>query len=496
MAIIKKSKDEELYSKEKYIISAPIILSTEKKEYDKPYLFIFAEPLINLEQVITNDDFNDEDNELITNNHEQNAETSDCYNYESDKKEFNGKVTGDNYDFDERGHNTETIPLDMNMENKYENSIPAQENVNFIFSKPDYSIDDKSNDSFIETKKYEVKQCKVCWIFKKPTCKDCVSGSNEEEELKLYNRREICQIKLSDITTEKKPCKFCWIFNNNNCNVCKSSRKTEHSFSKISTTVGRELKISEKKLKLKKREHYEVSDIITEATSNNVGLENVNKSMKRKIAEDSYKMSTKRPKWQCNVCLTVNTTNRETCICCDHYVLDSETSVNKFNWGRNKIFASNIRQKVVKDISTFTDNIIFNIIPEMSDLETNVELKVKFTKEVNNKQEELPLSMEEESNEPTKIYEDMEISENIVPTVEEDINVEQTIDQKLGGNGNNNNTHQAYNLNISSFDNTNMDFEDISDKLPSMLQFSIGKGSRNEKKILRPFKKPLRTSKK
>lgn len=216
--------------------------------------------------------------------------------------------------------------------------------------------------------------------------------------------------------------------------------------------------------------------------------------MKRKISEDSYKMSAKKAKWQCNICLTVNTTNRETCMCCEHYVLDSETSVSKFNWGHNKIFVSSFGQKVVEDVSTFTGNINFSNVSEISDLE-------KTYTHVNNNQD-LSVSKEKE-NEQLQIkicdklpfVEDMEISENIV----RDVNVRQTIDQELGKNMNNNTIYQEHDLNVSnsSFDNVAMDFEDISKKLPLMLQFNIGKGPQNEKKNLGLFKRPLRrTSKK
>lgn len=400
-------------------------------------------------------------------------------------------MTYNNYDFDENGSKTGNMSIHMEMANKNNKQIylPAKTNIKYVFSKPHYIIDDDSNfnDSLIETEINKVKQCKICWIFKKPTCKGCVTRSNDGKDLELYNRRG--EINYSHNTTEKKPCKFCWIFNNNNCDICQSSRKTGISFSKMSTNVGCESEVTEINLKPKKREDFEGNLIIAvKATPNNIITEKDDKPMKRKIS-DSYKMSAKKAKWQCNICLTINTTNRETCMCCEHYVLDSETSASKFNWGHHKIFVSNFGQKVVEDASTFTDNINFSIVSEVSDLD-------KTYTHVNNNQD-LSFSMVKENEQlQIKIFdkvpfvEDMDISENIV----RDVNVRQTIDQELGKNMNNNNTHQANDLNFlnSSFDNVAMDFEDISKKLPLMLQFNIGKGPQNEKKILGQFKRPLR----
>lgn len=375
MAIIKKNKDEKLYSKENYIISAPIVLSTEKKEYDKTYLYTFTEPFINFEGAII-DDFDNVDIEVITNKNGQNAETSDYTNKQSTKKELNGKVTYNNSGVDEHDQTHENITIDMDMANEYEKQIylPAKENIKFTFSKPDYVRDDvnKSNDSLIETKIKKVTQCKVCWIFKNLTCEDCVTRSNDEHELKLDSRSEPCQDKNLDKSTEQKACKFCWIFNNKNCDICKGSGKAESSFSKIAPT-GSESEVTEKEIMFKKLNDYEINLFTTgKVTPNNNIVEKDNKSMKRKISEDStseYKKSAKKAKWECNICLTVNKNNRETCICCEHYyVLDTETSVSKFNWGHSEIFASNFGQKLVKN-DTFTDDINLNIASEESGLE-------------------------------------------------------------------------------------------------------------------------------
>lgn len=86
------------------------------------------------------------------------------------------------------------------------------------------------------------------------------------------------------------------------------------------------------------------------------------------------------------------------------------------------------------------------------------------------------------------IAEDMEVSENIVTTVDRGTSLTYM---------NNNNTH-AYDFNFSilSFDNANMDSEDISKQMPLTLQFNIGKEPQDEKKNLRRFKKRLRTSRK
>lgn len=495
MTIIKKNKKEKLYSTENYIISSPTILSTEKKEYGKTYLFIFDNPSINLEGVITDDDFNDADNELSTNNDGQNAETSDTNN-QSCKNTLNSKLTYSNYDFEENSHEMLNISISVDTANENEKEIysAAKENIKFTFSKPDYVINvvNKFNNSLIETKINNATQCKTCWIFKKPTCEDCVTRSSDENELKLYNRPEICQTN-----TSHKTCKSCWIFKNKNCDICKSWRSTETSFSTICTIVGTKSEVPEGNVILKTREDYETNHIITsKANLNNIVIEKDNNSRKRKILEDDRNLCAKKAKWQCNICLTVNTTNRETCICCDHYVLDTET-VSKFNWGHNEIFASNFGQK---GVSSSSDNINFNMAPERSDLEkTNIELKVDFAKQVNNKQEELSLSIDNEMDDrlETKIFEkllieeDMDVTENITTTI--DANVIQSIDQELGKNMNNNNINQAHDLNFSVFhiDNANMDSEDVPKELPLSLQFNIGKGPQ-EKKNLRRFKKPLR----
>lgn len=508
MAIVKKNKGEKLYSKENYIISPPTILSTEKKEYGKTYSFIFTEPLIHSEGAITGDNFIEVDSELIKNNNRQKAGTSDYTNNQSDKKKFNVI-----YDFDENGHNIRNVSiLDIDManeKNEKEIFLPTKENIMFTFSKPDYVIDDVNelNNSFIETTINKVTQCKVCWIFKKPTCEDCVTKCNGENELQLYNKSEICQIKTSHRFTEKKPCKFCWIFKNQNCYICKSSRKIENAFSKISTTVGSESKASEKKLKLKKREDYEANLIFTaKATPDNIMITEIdNKSRKRKIVEDSYKIC-KKAKWQCNICLTVNKTNRETCICCEHYVLHTEMSVSKFNWEHNEIFVSNFGQKVLKNVPSFIDNVNNNIASEICSLEkTNAELKISYAKQVKNKQEDLSFCMEKERNEQLQsniseilpIEEDMDISENIVTTIDMGTNVRQMA--QLDKNINNNNTHQAHNLNFLdlSLDNTDMDVsEDISKASPLTPQFNIGKVPQDEKKNRRRLKKPLRRTQK
>lgn len=504
MTISEKNNNEKLYSKENYIISAPTVLSTEKKEFGESYLFLFDEPLINLEGAILHNDFDEVDNELITNSDGQCAGTSDYINSQSDKKKLNGKVTYNHCDTDGNGDKLGNISIiDTPNEKKKQILLPAKETVKFAFSMPDYIIHgiNKTNNSLIETKVDKVKQCKVCWIFKKPTCKDCVTIINDEEELTLYNRSEICQTKTSDNSSEKKPCKSCWVFQNKNCDICKSSRKTEICISKVSTTASSESEVREKKITLKIPEDYEMNLLVTgEADLNNTIItENENKSMKRKIAEDSYKIPAKKAKWQCNICLTENKTNRETCICCEHSLLVTETSVSKFNWGHNEIFALNLGQKVVTNVSTFTDNTNVNVASERSGLETTkVELKVNNT-------QDLSLSMKEEINEQQQkkifeklpIEESMEIIENIVTIVDRGTNVGHTIDQTFSKYMNNNNTQQSHDLNFSnlSFHDANMDSEDIFKALP--LQFNIGKGPREEKKNLRQYKKPLRrTSKK
>lgn len=483
MTITNKNKDEKLYLKENYIISGPTILSYEKKEYDKMYLFIFAKPLVNLEGAIT-DDVDDVDNEFITSNGIRNVETSNNTNNQSEKENLNDKTSYNNYNVGVNGHKLGEIPIEIDttfIGHEKQINLPAVDNIKIAFSKPDNVIGDvnKSSSSLIETTINQVKQCKVCWIFKKPTCKNCVTAGNIENEGNFNHRSELT---VSENCTDKKTCKFCWIFKNKNCDICNNLSQTNISLPKILNSMASELEVTGKKIK------FDRKLIITgKANPNNIITGKGNKSLKRKIAEDAYAgtFSAKKSKWQCNICLTVNKTNRETCICCEHYILNTDTEVSNFNWGHCKVFASNFGQKMVKNIS-ISERLVSNTI---------VELEVNYIgNQVNHKQED---SLEKHVNEEMQtdiieklpVVEDMEITENVVTTIHSITNVWQT----LGKNINNNNIHQAHDFSALTFHNEDMDLsEDISKELHLTKQFNIGKGPQEEKKYLRRFKKPLR----
>lgn len=146
----------------------------------------------------------------------------------------------------------------------------------------------QANDRYIENNNEAMKEgigednfsmCKICWLFKKAICSECTYKP------KFNNKIVISEIRkgYSDRTQANKVCNYCWIFKQlDKCDICKKSNT--------------------------------VNDMVNVETPN---TENVQDTVSNNLCEISkHLMNT----WHCNICLTTNGTDVETCCCCESQI--------------------------------------------------------------------------------------------------------------------------------------------------------------------------------
>ncbi|CAH2235223.1 jg10475 [Pararge aegeria aegeria] len=143
--------------------------------------------------------------------------------------------------------------------------------------------------------------CIKCWIFKTPSCNSC-----------LTNEPSILKDERSNEVIEKDSCKLCWIFTKSG--KCENCNKY----------VGR------------------INKILRNTTNNNTTKDlNELKLLTQKSID-------RKKKWECNVCLTTNSTKRVICICCDEEKVIKESA--KTNFDIQNAFYTDIKSPITSEL--------------------------------------------------------------------------------------------------------------------------------------------------
>ncbi|XP_063543467.1 uncharacterized protein LOC134751872 isoform X1 [Cydia strobilella] len=242
------------------VISNPLIISNDKFDCEKMYLFFFSDP---------------------------SADNNFGKEIAVDKNNWGESITGYDKDEDlyasleskgETYNDVELLPEEIGKDNeKILTNNDALSNQSDVIE----STGLNQSKNIAKTTGSET-ACNICWIFKKPTCKICIDkqsnteGKTTDEEIK----------EATD--DSKNKCKYCWIFKTSDkCGVCKNLTNTRNT-----TNVT--------------KEEEETKD--TEDT-------NLDLQRKRKLNENET--ISKNKKWNCQICLTSNVEKRFKCICCE-----------------------------------------------------------------------------------------------------------------------------------------------------------------------------------
>ncbi|CAH0718360.1 unnamed protein product, partial [Brenthis ino] len=169
-----------------------------------------------------------------------------------------------------------------------------------------------------------VQSCKLCWVFKKPTCKDCLNAtkSTEDNVIKKYQTND---------------CKFCWLFEKSKkCDYCNKSNEilkiiaNSNEICKLCWLFG------------------EIGKCVCK-----VNKENTLNTETTHISDDKSNESIdQKSHWQCDICL-INNINRYSCVCCDKNH-DNMEKVN-INFGK-KLFQNELKEHSIEAIKEIKDN--------------------------------------------------------------------------------------------------------------------------------------------
>ena len=192
-----------------------------------------------------------------------------------------------------------------------------------------------------------VQSCKLCWIFKKPSCKDCLNATKKNfKEIVTFGEYAFCKNYNIIHSNKNVKCNLCWIFQNiGKCDTCKVS--IEVSGSKTTNI-----------------------DINGQKEPNNLLL-------------------TTKTEWKCNICFTINK-NTYKCICCDKHndniekisvSIQNYTFLNKFNnsymynvkesGNSNDIFKT-VHEVLPKSFSEHKFDLNFKKYPKIGQNEVNI----------------------------------------------------------------------------------------------------------------------------
>ncbi|XP_072933795.1 uncharacterized protein [Epargyreus clarus] len=309
-----------IYEKDKkmFHFCKPIILSTLKIEFETLYIFILSEPYM-ISQIgsfkINKNSLINETNALTTSNSEISQELSNVVATQSNSMPINSN----------------NIMVDTNRKETID-EVNLQLNSN-----KDIDLIDliSSKDAIVEEpegpQKKTVKLCKTCWIFNKPSCKECIKN----KETDSHDNEGLKEIDVK--TSEQEKCKYCWLFESvGKCNTCKKILKSNietkvtnihNSNDQITTDFTRGDNDSFTKCNITTEYEFgeEKSDL------NSTLIKNT-----RKRKSNLEVSITRKLQWQCHICLTNNYETRETCFCCEFACIPDNKV--KFNFGKNKDF--------------------------------------------------------------------------------------------------------------------------------------------------------------
>ncbi|XP_063630503.1 uncharacterized protein LOC134801811 isoform X2 [Cydia splendana] len=242
------------------VISNPLIISNDKFDYEEMYLFFFSDPSY----------YKNSGKEIAMN---KNNLGESIAGYDKDEN-LNASVESKG----ETNNDVELLPKEIYEDNEIlHTNNDALNNLNDVFEGNDFN-----QSSIIAKTPGRETACKICWIFKKPTCKTCI---DKQSNIEAKTSDEEIKVVTDDT---KNKCKYCWIFKTlDKCGVCKNLTNTRNTINVI-------------------KEGEETKD--TEDT-------NPDLQRKRKLTENETK--SKNKKWNCQICLTINAKERLLCVCCE-----------------------------------------------------------------------------------------------------------------------------------------------------------------------------------
>lgn len=287
--------------------------------YEDNYLFTFSGPQMMNKKILVSIDDHDNYGKLDNNMDDFNNEI--CGSplkidvIENNFCNENEKLVDENHNPIFDGENpTQHINISVHDNENYDTKEPVNEDIDsdlhaktiqFMFSKPDYVDDnetppatvviDKKSDDKIQ------KCCKKCWIFNKPNCKECLEKQISTNP--VIPTVDIADNEINSVNKQySEPCHFCWLFKNvPRCECCKKINED-----KADTVIECETNVSNV-----------IKYNVCEESGTNIESKNENQGAKRKAQDKETEIKVKRTKWQCDVCLVINNSDREKCICCE-----------------------------------------------------------------------------------------------------------------------------------------------------------------------------------
>lgn len=259
-------------------------------------------------------------------------------------------------------------------------------------------------------KRYDL--CKKCWIFSIPQCNKCVFNSSCDKPDYGTDQNERCLAKQNTKEvvnkTTQHSCSYCWLYTNlDKCYYCHRSNITKpQDNGKNSLEISNEGK---------------TMPILTSK-----------RTLKTLSPDETQDTPTKKLKWQCHVCLTINDGNRATCVCCESSELFTETGT--INLGLHKevlveILASkDCVMNVVNPSQLNTQEIANAEVVNLAELKTQEKAKLTKVSEMIEPIQLMDTSTDPDSDLQQTFAETTQNAELIEPM---DVNYEEKIDQDV-----------------------------------------------------------------
>ncbi|CAG9789952.1 unnamed protein product [Diatraea saccharalis] len=310
---IKKLQKVKADSKLNFILSHPYVISKDNISFDKSDQFVFTSPYKNLNLP---DGFDD------------------------------------SYAYDEVNEIKNTDDKYLSHDKERPVSSGSFKDINKFSKTNNFDTIKKTEDEHVLRDTYKInKSCKTCWIFKSSSYKTClghIDGVAAEKNNSLLNQQ--------DIELYKQPCPSCWLFKNcKECEYCKKQNNETtfntdtipESSSQINVCdIQNNLNVREGNKFLIKSRDDKTDDVVClkkkkriEDQSDCRIHQDIVKTRKRKITNEADDAKAKKSKWECKICLMMNT-NRQLCFCCD-----APRTLNQIKFKFNKDFFKDLNNK-------------------------------------------------------------------------------------------------------------------------------------------------------
>lgn len=491
-------------------LSSPLIVSKEDRDIDDVYVFIFSSPcekydldsqkehstdvssdssvcFKDTDEVAHDNKFNED--EIV---YEREGDSvSDNRTFELSIKSSNKKTMLDVAHVDKDISSQTDILCRRNIELNC-NLSPVEE-----FQSQPNALNFSNSETLVLTKKnqdiFQMTEvtastfddcCNVCWLFKKTMCD---KGFNNKKSNIRSDASPINSSEKDSNMRIKKECQYCWIFKN--CEKCHYCTK-ENNDSAFDTKVDAE------------------KDLICEKKS---GV------LKRKISCDD-ELNSKKIKWQCQICLTVNI-NSEVCVCCDAQGFLKEGPFKmKFHYSKDYFTKPNdINGDTIDSPHTFKLNTIEEIQPDT--LEETDKEKRKIDEPILIMDEDHKATdilqpvfefvasirdnthQDAEINTDRYIHEEMDVEEEVPKTAESNSFTNLNVYSLEAVATSNNNMMLYESTSFTNRDVSSLKTEELSNYnkmecgVPMLsFQFQIGSSISGDRRFTRRTKKPLRSS--